>query len=169
MKIIKTILIILAVLIAVFIIIFAIYLISHRQSVIASKEISQPSAEFKVLIASQGSPFKNTLVDSLVSMLREKPINIRIIDVTELGRINETDWNAFILIHTTEKWQLQPDVKAFLNRAKDLNNIILVATSGDGKWKTKDYDVDVITSASENKELSSITQQIRNWLNSRLK
>jgi len=168
MKTLKICLIILGSLVVIFLLFFANYLISHRQGVITTKEVPQPSAKFNVLIASQGSSFKNSLVDNLVYILKEKPVNVKIIDVTGLDEINESDWNALILIHTTEKWQMQPDVKAFLDRAKDLTKIMLITTSGDGKWRTKDYNVDVITSASANKELSPITRQIQEWLKTRL-
>lgn len=168
MKIIKIILLIFGGLVLILLVSFVVYLISHRQGVIATKEISQNSAKFNVLIASQGSEFKNSLVDSIVNILKDRSVNIKIIDVTGLAEINESDWNALILIHTTEKWQLQADVKAFLERTKDLNKIMLVTTSGDGKWKTADYSVDIITSASATKELPVITQKIKEWLDSRL-
>lgn len=168
MKIIKIIVLIAGGLILVLLVFFAIYLLSHRQGIIETREIINPSAKFNVLIASQGSQFKDNLVDSIVKILKERSVNVKIIDVTGLTLINESDWDALIFIHTTEKWQLQPDVKAFLDRAKDLNKIMLVTTSGDGKWKTADYRVDIITSASANKELPVITQKIKEWLDIRL-
>ncbi len=168
MKALRIILLSLGALLVIFAAIFALYLISHRQGVIVNREIQHDSAKFNVLIASQGSQFKNNLVDSIVQILQDRPMSVKIVDVTNLAEINDADWHALILIHTTEKWQLQPDVKAFLDRAKDLSRIMLVTTSGDGKWRTKDYKVDIITSASANKELSPITQEIKEWLDIRL-
>lgn len=135
MKIIRIIVLIAGGLILVLLVFFAIYRLIHRQGIIETQEITSPSVKFNVLIASQGSQFKDNLVDSIVNILKERSVNAKIIDVTGLTLINESDWDALIFIHTTEKWQLQPDVKAFLDRAKDLNKIMLVTTSGDGKWK----------------------------------
>jgi len=109
---------------------------------------------------SQGSDFKNTLVESLIQHLKGKPVYIKVIDVTVLSEVNEDEWDGVVFIHTTERWKLQPDVKAYLNRAKDLSKVVLLTTSGSGKWKTKDYDIDAITSASKKNELSSLTAKI---------
>ncbi|MBA7547204.1 hypothetical protein ES705_39610 [subsurface metagenome] len=65
-----------------------------------------------------------------------------------------------ILIHTTEMNKVQSDVKAYLDKAHDLNKVIIITTSGPGDWKTDKYDVDIITSASKKKELPSLINKI---------
>uniref|UniRef100_A0A7C4TCW2 Uncharacterized protein n=1 Tax=candidate division WOR-3 bacterium TaxID=2052148 RepID=A0A7C4TCW2_UNCW3 len=156
-------------LMGIFLIGFIVYLNSHRQGIIETQEFFFPNAKYRVLIASQGSPFKKDLVTSLVQFLKEKPVNITVIDVTKLSTFDDSNWDAVVIIHTTERWQLQPDVRAFLNRAKDRTKIMLVTTSGSGRWKTKDYNVDILTSASRTQELSPLTQKVSDWINSRLK
>ncbi len=160
MKALKIILIVLGSIVALFIIIFAVYLLLNRQGVIESSEVGSPDFEQKVLIASQGSNFKNALVESLTLHLKKKSVYIKVIDVTTLHEVNEEEWDAMVIIHTTEKGGLQPDVKKYNDRAKDLDKVVFITTSGSGKWKTRDYDIDVITSASSNDELNSLPAEI---------
>ncbi|KPL15984.1 hypothetical protein AMJ74_00070 [candidate division WOR_3 bacterium SM1_77] len=160
MKILKSVLIVLGSLVILFVIAFGIFLLVNKQGVIESFEISSPDVEQKVLIASQGSKFKNALVESLTLYLKKKAVYIKVIDVTTLHEVNEEEWDAMVIIHTTEKWELQPDVKKYIDRAENLNKVIFVTTSGSGEWKTKDYDIDVITSASKNGELHLLPGEI---------
>ncbi|KPJ73587.1 hypothetical protein AMJ52_03460 [candidate division TA06 bacterium DG_78] len=167
MKILKIVLTIIGAVAVILIVAFGIYLLVNKQGVIESYEITRAEVEYKVLIASQGSNFKNALVESLTTHLREKA-NINVIDVTALHETDEDEWDAVVLIHTTEQSKLQPDVKKYLDRAQDLPKIILVTTSGSGDWKTDDYDIDVITSASKTDELPSLTQKILGWIDTLL-
>lgn len=160
MKVLKIILIVIGSIIGLLLVAFVIYLLLNIQGEAESFEVGSPELEQKVLIASQGSNFKNALVDSLTEHLKEKSFYIKVVDVSALGEVNEDEWNALVLIHTTQQNRLQPDVKEYLNRAKDLSMVILVTTSGPGEWKTKDYEVDIFTSASKMDELSSLTTKI---------
>ncbi len=162
----KIILLVIVVVVVLFIVTFSIYLYIHRQGNIKTFEAGNQNAKKRLLIASQGSDFKNRLVDGLIQNLREKQLYIKVIDVTNLSAINENEWNAMVFIHTTEKWELQPDVKKYLDRAKDLKKVILITTSGSGDWQTKDYKVDIITSASKNEELKTLVPDILKRLNS---
>jgi len=160
MKVLKTILFVIVAIVILLIITFSIYLYIHRQGNIKAFEAGNKNAKQHILIASQGSDFKDLLVDRLIQNLKEKQLYIKVIDVTNLSAINENEWNAMIIIHTTEKFVLQPDVKKYLDRARDLSKVILITTSGSGKWKTKDYNVDIITSASRKEELETLVPEI---------
>lgn len=160
MKILKIVLLATGCIILVLIILFLIYLWMNKQGVIESSEIGNPEFERKVLIASQGSEFKNALVKGLITKLEQKQIYIKVLDVTVLSEMSEDEWDAVVLIHSVEINKLQPDVKAFLDRAHDLDKVILINTSGPGTWKTDDYDVDIISSASNKEELSVLTKDI---------
>lgn len=160
MKILKIVLLVIGCIILVLIILFLIYLWMNRQGVIESSEIGNPEFEQKVLIASQGSDFKNALVEGLITKLKQKQIYIKVLDITALSEVSEDGWDAVVLIHSVEMNKLQPDVKAFLDRAHDLDKVILIITSGPGTWKTDDYDVDIISSASKKEELSVLIKDI---------
>ena len=132
---------------------------------IESFDVGDPELAQRVLIASQGSDFKNAIVESLTTHLQEQQLFIKVIDVTSLGTIEEDEWDALVFIHTTEQWKLQPDVKAYLDQTKNLNKVILVTTSGSGDWKTKDYDIEALTSASRTEELATLIPRILAQLN----
>jgi hypothetical protein len=168
MKVLKTIIIVFAMVVFLLIVLFGIYLVTHRQGAIKPSEIVNPEANKSILIASQGSKFKNELLDSVTARLKNKPLSVKVIDVTTLHQISEADFLAIVIIHTTEKWKMPTDVMKFLDRAKDLKKIMLVTTSGAGDWKTKDYSVDVITSASARSELRVLPARISAWIDSTL-
>lgn len=112
------------------------------------------------MIASQGSDFKNALVDSFTTHLKGKPLYIKVIDVSTLGKVKEEEWNSLILINTCQQYRLHPDVKKYLDNAKNLSKVMLVITSGSGEWTTDEYDVDIFTSASKMSELKSMVGSI---------
>lgn len=164
MKFLKIALIVIGSIIIILVIIFGIYLLVKKQGVIESTETGDPEAEKKVLIASQGSEFKNTLVDELAGYLEKKEVYLKVVDVTVLNDIDVDTWDAVVLIHTTEMNRLQSDVKAYLDRVQDYGRVILITTSGPGTWKTEEYFVDIITSASKQEELPTLTEEVKHRL-----
>lgn len=54
----------------------------------------------KVLIATQGSAFKDSIVAGIVTHLQPQPIYVKVIDVGGLKEVRETDWAAIVVIHT---------------------------------------------------------------------
>lgn len=160
MKALKIVLIIIGVLVVLIIALFGIFLLINRQGVVEAYDIGESESSRKLLIASQGSNFKNALVESVTTHMAKESIYVSVIDVTDLENIKEDDWDAVLLIHTIEQWKLQPDVKAYLGRAQSLDKVIVVTTSGSGEWKSEEYDVDVMTSASRSEELPMLTNDI---------
>jgi hypothetical protein len=156
MKALKIILIVIGSIIGIFIVFSVVYWLVNKQGVVEAYDVGNPEQEQNVLIASQGSSFKDALIESLVTHLKDKEVYIKVIDVTTLQDIKENEWNALVMIHTTENWKLQSDVKNYLDQAEDLGKVVLVTTSGFGEWRTKDYDIDVITSASRTEELPAL-------------
>jgi hypothetical protein len=149
---------------AVPIIAFGIYLLVNLQGVIEPFEVNSPDAKHKVLIASQGSRFKNMLVSGLVDSIKDTPTYIRVIDVTLLSEVSEADWNAVVLIHTTQGGRMQRDAREYLGRAKELDKVILVSTSGSGKWRTEEFDIDTLTSASRKAKVGPLTNTVTHRL-----
>jgi protein tyrosine phosphatase (PTP) superfamily phosphohydrolase (DUF442 family) len=103
-------------------------------------------SQHHVLIATQGSDFKNAVVEGVVNDLKGKPVNIQVIDVTELLNVKVDDWDAIVMLHTWENWQAEATSKLFIEQQPNLNKIIVLTTSGDGNLKMQ--GVDAITSAS---------------------
>lgn len=109
-------------------------------------EVKSPVAAAKVLIATQGSAFKDSVVGGVVAHLRLRPAYVKVIDVSALSSVHEADWNAILVIHTWEMGQPQPDAKQFMKRIGDHHKVIVVSTSGAGTLKLD--GVDTISSAS---------------------
>lgn len=156
MKVLKIFLIVIGVIVVALVILFGIFWLVMRQGVIEPFAVGNPEFEKKVLIASQGSDFKNIVVESLTTYLEKKQTYVKVIDVTLLAEVDEDAWDALVFIHTTEQRKLWPDVDEYLTRAKHMNKVILVTTSGSGDWKTNKYDVETITSASKKEEMPTL-------------
>ena len=110
-------------------------------------EAGDASAQQRVLIATQGSDFKNAVVDGVVAELKKQPVFVKVIDVSGLGAVDASKWQVIVVLHTWESWKPPAAVKAFVDRTPDRANVIALATSGGGGEKLE--DVDAIASASK--------------------
>jgi hypothetical protein len=150
--------------IALLLIALATYVIINQQGVIEPFDVGNPKANTKILIASQGSNFKNKLVENLVSQLNDNETYLSIVDCTMLGNENATDWDAVIIIHTMQIHFMPKEVEKFLQGANDPSNIMLVSTSGAGDEVVETFNVDAISSASREVAIPQIVK----WLNEKL-
>jgi hypothetical protein len=100
-----------------------------------------------VLIATQGSTYKNAVVETLSQHLQEKSVHVRVVDISQLSTVDERDWDAIVLLHSWEHWQPPPAVQAFVERSKDRGRLVVLTTSGSGGSCMA--CVDAVTSASE--------------------
>lgn len=137
---------------------FILYRPQYSSNVIEPYDINSPELETRVLIASQVSTYKYALVYSIVKHLHKLPAYIKVVDVIELSKIKENDWNAIVIIHTWEYWKPPPEVETWLEQAKDLNKVVVLTTSGNGQYKMK--DINAITSASQMVNISSVVDEI---------
>ncbi len=166
MKVLKKVLIVLSSLIILAVIAFGIYLLINIQDVAESFEVGSPGMSKKILIASQGSKYKNLMVDNLTSRLKGEDVYISVIDISGLNEINQEDWDAQIIIHTTEAWKLPEPVKKYLEKINNPDEVILLITSGNGVWKPEDCKVDILTSASKVADISEKANSIEEKVNS---
>lgn len=146
-KIWKKIGIVLAIALLVVFILLTWYTYVFSMDIAKSYEINNPAYEQKILIATQGSPFKDKVVDYIVDELIRQRIYIKVVDVSELPTISKDQFTAIVVLHT---WEMEkpPDVVAdFLEKSKNQKNIIVLATSG-GSDTTME-GIDAISSASK--------------------
>lgn len=118
----------------VFVIAIAGFLIWYKNTysmdVAEAFEVNSPQLEQKILIATQGSEFKDKVVAGLVEKLRERDIFIKVIDVSSLPSIDVDDYNAIVLLHD---WELQKPpavVEQFLKKSGNNKKLVVLATSG---------------------------------------
>lgn len=140
------------------------YIIMNTQGVIEPFQEGNPQANQKVLIASQGSEFKESLVGMIIEEFKTPETYFSVIDCTSLQDIHIEDWDAIIIIHTMQIHKMPAKAKKFLDGVDDFSNIMLVCTSGGGDEVVADYDVDAISSPSR---MSRLPEIIR-WINDRL-
>lgn len=122
------------------------YKYTYSMDIIAERQINESSASKKILIASQGSEYKNALVDALIENLTEEDVFIQVIDVTTINTIEPAEWDLLIILHTFEIWKPQKDAAQFLANHYDKSKMIVLATSGSGDLAID--GIDGITGAS---------------------
>ena len=108
--------------------------------VVEGYEKGDPQAEQKVLIATQGSDFKNEITEKLSNKLVNDRVFVKVIDVTTLENITASNWNAIVVMHTWEKWQPQADAETFLNAHYNAKTFVVMSTSASGEEIMENID-----------------------------
>ncbi|WP_273565746.1 hypothetical protein [Maribacter halichondriae] len=140
------------------------YQYRYSMDVIDPFEVNAPNLEIKLLVATQGSAFKDSITNAVVDYYRPNSIYIKVIDVSGLPEIDPADFNAILVIHTWENWKPPTEVKSFIERTKnDSNKIVVLTTSGEGSYKME--DVDAMTGESIIEEVPVFTGKIIERLN----
>ena len=150
-------------------ILLATYVLVNQQGVIEPFQVGNPNAENKILIASQGSEFKNDLVENLVGQLKGNQNYFSVIDCTTLGNENDEDWDAVIIIHTLQIHLMPEEAETFLSEVDDMSKVLLISTSGAGDDKVENFDVDGISSASRNTAIPIIAKWVSKKLEEKFK
>jgi hypothetical protein len=140
------------------------YKIHYSMDVAESFEVNSPQLSRRVLIATQGSQFKNAIVAALIDHLKKKNAYIKVIDVSTLPKVDEDKWTAIVVIHTWENMKPPAYVKDFVGRVKNLSKVIVLATSGRGNFKIE--GINAISSASVMANVPAIASEIDGRLDS---
>lgn len=122
------------------------YLVQKSMNVAREFEVNEASASPKVLIATQGSDFKEAVVAGVVKHLEARGAYVKGVDISSLPEVDEGAWDAIVLVHTWEIGRPPPDVKTFVDRLRNKRKLAALTTSGRGDNKIG--GVDVISSAS---------------------
>lgn len=150
------------------VILVAIYIGMNWQGVIKPYQIGNPNAPSKVLIACQGSEFKENLSEKIIQKLKNDSIYMSVIDCTKLKEQNAADWKAIIIIHTTKAHKIPRYVSTFLESLSDYSNIVLISTSGGGDEVFSEFEIDAISTPSlisETNHISSLAiSKVENFL-----
>jgi hypothetical protein len=134
------------------------YLKRHTMAVVSPFEVAGAATAPAVLIATQGSEFKNAVTAELVEALRRSSARVNVIDVSALERTRADDWDAIVLIHTWEMGKAPAAVTAFMQRTPKRKNLVVLTTSGEGTFKLA--DVDAISAASQMADTSARATEI---------
>jgi tetratricopeptide (TPR) repeat protein len=124
--------------------------------------VSQP--EKRVLIAGQGSEFKTGLIQQLTEDLRMANYSSKVIEIKELSKVNEENWDKIVLINSFIV-KLNRRVNNFIGKIPDSNKVLLLVTAGGADWKPEtDLGVDALTSASRLTCQDPIIRLIEDWV-----
>jgi hypothetical protein len=122
------------------------YRIHYSMSVARSFKVNAPSSAQRVLIATQGSKFKDAVVAGLVAHLESRNAYVKVIDVSALPEVREEEWSAMVVLHTWEMRKPPADARAFVDRARNSGKLVVLTTSGGGSFKME--GIDAISTAS---------------------
>lgn len=168
MKKFRKILLVLLSIVLVFLVFMLWYQNNYAMDIAEEYEVNSPMENSKLLIATQGSKFKNTITTAIVEYYKTESIYIKIIDVSSLANVNPTNYNALLIIHTWEMWKPPASIKSFMDRTlDDRDKMVVLATSGEGTYKME--GVDALTGESILDETPTYVGKIINDLNPLLK
>lgn len=122
------------------------YRIHFAMNPVEGFTVNDPSSEQHLLIATQGSTFKDAVVAGVIERLSEQPIFIQVVDVTALPDVDESQWDAIVVLHTIEYGKAPAPAQAFVNRVGKTGKVVVLSTSGAGDFKIE--GIDAISSAS---------------------
>jgi hypothetical protein len=154
----KKILVIIVSVVALLFLLAVWYKFTYSMDKASAFEVNLAEYPQKLLIATQGSEFKDKITLNVINHFKESPISISVIDISALNEIKPADYNALLLIHTWENWKPPIDIDIFINRTKDYKDrIVVITTSGEGSYKM--VDIDAITGESKTENILPLTQK----------
>ncbi|MBO6607489.1 hypothetical protein [Psychroserpens sp.] len=127
------------------------YKVTYSMDVAESYEIHASASSKRLLIATQGSDFKDSVVQEVVTQFKADSLAIKVIDVSGLAKIDPNDYTALLLIHTWENWKPPKEIEKFIHRTKiNQDKIVVITTSGDGSYHMDGMDAITGPSKPEN-------------------
>lgn len=136
------------------------YLATHSMKEAEPFEVNASTQPHHVLVATQGSTYKDTVIQLVIEKLREEPVYIKVVDVSALPGIREGDWTAMVILHTWEYSKPQSHARAFVDSVKSKEKLVVLTTSGEGSYTLN--EVDGISSASQLSDASEKAEEITN-------
>jgi hypothetical protein len=109
-------------------------------------EVNDRQASPHVLIATQGSKFKDAVVAGVVDRLKSRGAYVNVIDISALRGVDDGEWDGLVLLHTWEMGKPPTEVQAFVDRARGSGKLVALTTSGAGDFRID--GIDAISSAS---------------------
>ena len=122
------------------------YLVHNAMAVARPFEVNDPKSSARVLVATQGSAFKDAVVAGVIERLKNRGAYVKVIDVSSLADMREDDWSAIVIVHTWQMGRPPPPVKSFVDGVRERRKLVALTTSGGGDFKLP--GVDAISSAS---------------------
>jgi len=117
-----------------------------------------------LVIATQGSDFKNSISTAIVDRYKQDSIFIKVMDISSLSEVQLQEPTAMLVIHTWENWKPPIEIKEFIERSSNhMEKIVVFTTSGEGSYKME--NIDAITGESKMMNVDFYIKQIIEKLN----
>lgn len=139
------------------VVVFAGVMLSYRflrtMDVIDNAEINQSATGDHVLVATQGSNFKDSVMDQVKKDMEGKNVHVSIIDTTKIDNVEADNYDKIVIFTTVQSDDIPENVTTFMNDNND-KSIHIAVTADSGRWDDKPKDIDAISEASkaENKQ-----------------
>ncbi|ECJ9745155.1 hypothetical protein FQR52_01085 [Listeria monocytogenes] len=139
------------------VVIFAGVMLSYRfiksMDVTENAEINKSATGDHVLLATQGSKFKDSVMNQVKKDMEGKNVHVSIIDTTKLDKVKADGYDKVVLFTTVQSDDIPENVTTFMNDNKD-KSIHIAVTADSGRWDNQPKGVDAISEASkaENKQ-----------------
>jgi hypothetical protein len=118
------------------------------------------SLKRKVLIATQKSKFKTTMVSEIRNNLEDDVFYIKVVDVKWLPNESSDDFNAIVILNRCMAGRPDPRVESFVDSTPQKNKVVLLTTGQLDSWEPDSSEIDAMSSASTMSETTSLAQSI---------
>ena len=136
---------------------------------IQPKPINSGEGSSSILIVTRPSEFKARVVDKLVNRYRNRA-TLTLIDLKDLDSIQTSDYDALVVMGARMGFLLlSAKERRFLRRLEEPKKLILVMTAAANDWEWDRDDIDVITCASNFRNVQPLYREVIERLDKILK
>ena len=114
----------------------------------------------RVLIATQKSEFKRTVVSEIKEYLGNSVFYVKVVDVKWLPNESADDFNAIVILNRCMVGRPDPRVESFIDAIPDKNKVILLTTGRLDSWKPDSSEIDAMSAASDISETTPLARSI---------
>ena len=118
------------------------------------------SLKGKVLIATQKSEFKRTMVSEIKDNLGDNVFYVKVVDVKGLPNESTDGFNAIVILNRCMAGRPDPRVESFVDDIQDKKKVILLTTGRLDSWKPDSSEIDAMSSASTMSETTPLARSI---------
>ena len=124
----------------------------------------------KILIVSDGSRFKVKVVEQLFEYSSSQSLDFTVVDVENALNINLAEYERYIFLCKMKGGKVDEDTYNFYQTITDKNKILIGLTHFFNMpmpelAKQNTAGIDVVTSASKNRNVNHFSKEIFDWIN----
>ena len=140
------------------------YEYTYSMDTVIPFSINDPKASTKVLIASQGSRFKDSLVQSILKQYKNDTIYFKVIDAYLLFTTPINKWDAIVIINSWEYGMPPKNVRDFIKKHPDQTDKLIILSTV-GSYNMIFDQIDTISGESIIEKVPDYTEVVINQLN----